>query len=180
MYVAGGAVFTLDGGQLCLSLFTFVFAIGAARMEVAPIRGIDGAGDIAVQYLAVGMSAWGGYGNRAEECFGIGVGGVFEDFVARSDFHDAPEVHHGDVIGDVPDYGEVVSDKEVGEAEFLLEIFEEVQNLRLDGDIERGDGFVGDDDLGVDGECTRDADTLSLATAEFVGVAIGGFGWESD
>ena len=52
-----------------------------------------------------------------------------------------------------------------------LEIVEQVQDLRLDRDVERADRFVADDEVGVERERAGDADALALAAGEFVRVA---------
>jgi hypothetical protein len=55
-----------------------------------------------------------------------------------------------------------VRDEHVREPEVVLEVLEQVQDLRLDRDVERGDGLVADDQLGVDREGACDADALAL------------------
>src|SRR5205814_6059714 len=67
-----------------------------------------------------------------------------------------------------------------GEVEFGLEVVEEVDDLGLDGYVQGGDGFVGDDEFGAEGQGAGDADALALAAGEFVGVAVVVFGVESD
>ena len=49
---------------------------------------------------------------------------------------------------------------------------EQVDDLRLDRDVERRDGLVGDDQLRVQGERAGDADPLALAAGELVRVAV--------
>jgi hypothetical protein len=56
------------------------------------------------------------------------------------------------------------------EVHLAHELREEVEDLRLDGDIEGGDGFVGDDDLGLEGEGAGDGDALALAAGKFMRV----------
>ncbi len=51
-------------------------------------------------------------------------------------------------------------------------IEQQVQYLRLDRDVEGGDGFVGDDEDRLDGQGTGDTDALTLAAGEFVRVAL--------
>ena len=53
----------------------------------------------------------------------------------------------------------------------LLELLEQVDDLRLDRDVERRDRLVGDDEVGVERERARDADALALAARELVRVA---------
>src|SRR5258706_14707154 len=57
-----------------------------------------------------------------------------------------PRVHHYDPRRGLGDYTEIVSDHQYRGADFLLEIHEEVEDLRLNGDIERGCRLVGDDE----------------------------------
>src|SRR3712207_8070985 len=61
---------------------------------------------------------------------------------------------------DVPHDGQVVRDDDVGEAEPLLQLLEQVHDLRLDRDVEGADGLVGDDQLGVQRDGAGDPDAL--------------------
>ena len=51
----------------------------------------------------------------------------------------------------------------IGQAEALLQILHQVEDLRLHRDVERRDGLVRDDEIGLDRERPRDADALALA-----------------
>jgi len=62
--------------------------------------------------------------------------------------------------------------KKIREPKFLLKVLKEVENLRLDRDIERGNWLVAEDELGIERERARNADALPLAAREFVGIAI--------
>ena len=98
--------------------------------------------------------------------------------VARGELHDPAEVHHRDPVRDVADHAEIVRDEEVGEPEPLLEVFEQVDHLGLDGHVERGDRLVADDELGVQRERPGHPDALALAAGELVRVAVGEAGVE--
>ena len=63
---------------------------------------------------------------------------------------------------------EVMRDEEVGQAELVLQILEQIDDLRLHGDVERRDRLVGDDQLGLHRQCTGDADALALPAGELV------------
>ena len=82
-----------------------------------------------------------------------------------------PEVHHRDAVADVLDHRQVVRDEDVGQAELLLQVFEQVDHLRLDRHVERGHRLVADDELGAHRQRARDADALALAAGELVRVA---------
>ena len=58
-----------------------------------------------------------------------------------------PEVHHRDAVGDVLHHREVVRDEEVGEAQAPLQVLQQVDDLRLDRDVERRHRLVADDEL---------------------------------
>jgi hypothetical protein len=64
--------------------------------------------------------------------------------VDRSRLHHAPAVHDHDLVGHVGYHAEVVRDQQHRHVEFLLQILDELQDLRLDGDVERGGGLIGD------------------------------------
>ena len=63
---------------------------------------------------------------------------------------------------------EVVGDEQHREAEFLLQILQQVDDLRLHRDVERADRFVADDQVGIGRERAGDADALALAAGEFM------------
>lgn len=79
---------------------------------------------------------WVGFGDGAEQGLGVGVAGVAVNGVGVGKLDDAAGVHDGDAIGNIFDDGEIVGDENVGEAELLLEVFEEVDDLSADGDVE--------------------------------------------
>ncbi len=91
--------------------------------------------------------------------------------VGRGDFDDLAEVHHRDPVRDVADDGEIVRDEEVGQPELALELLHEVDDLRLDGDVERRDRLVADEKLRVQRERSCNTDALSLAAGELMRVA---------
>lgn len=98
-------------------------------------------------------------------------GGVFDEFAAAED---------EDVIGHLLDDGEVVGNKEQGQAGALAQFAEEVEEARLNRDIEGANGFVADEDLRLYGEGAGDEDTLALATAELGGKAVEAIGGQMD
>ena len=53
----------------------------------------------------------------------------------------------------------------------LLQIGEQVDHLGLNAHVERAHGFVGDDEIGLGSEGTRDADALALPTRKLVRIA---------
>ena len=74
----------------------------------------------------------------------------------------------------------IVGDEQVGEAELLLQVLQQVDHLRLDRHVERRHRLVADDQLGLDGERAGDADALALAAGEFVREAVHVVGLQAD
>ncbi|MCP4804430.1 MAG: agmatine deiminase family protein [Proteobacteria bacterium] len=102
------------------------------------------------------------HGDRAHQRLGVGMLGVVADLGIGPDLDDAAQVHHRDAVADVPDSRQVVRDEQVGEPPVASELLQQVQDLRLDADVERRDGLVADDEARLAGQGPRDADALTL------------------
>ena len=82
------------------------------------------------------------------------------------------EIHHCDAIRDVAHHREVVGDEQVGEAELLLQVVEQVEDLRLDRHVECRHGLVQHDERRVERQGSGDADPLPLTARELVRVPV--------
>jgi len=80
----------------------------------------------------------------------------------------------------VLDDAEIVSDEEIAQTQIRLQILQHVDDLRLNGYVQRGHGFVTDDELGVGGQGAGDADALALTAGELVRVAGGLLAGDAD
>ena len=96
----------------------------------------------------------------------IGMTGVAKERSRGSRLDDAAEIHDGDMIADVPHDPQVVRDEEIGKTAFRLNVLQQVDDLRLDRDVERGDRLVGDDQRRVESEGTGDGKALALPAGE--------------
>ena len=94
---------------------------------------------------------------------GVWVKRVLVEGVDIGLLHNLAEVHDRHPVADVAHHAQVVGDEQVGETELVLQLLEQVDDLRLDGDVEGGDRLVADYELRLDGEGSRDDDTLQLA-----------------
>ncbi len=88
--------------------------------------------------------------------------------ISRRELDDLPEIHHRDPVRDVAHDREVVGDEQRGQPELGLEVLHQVDDLRLDGDVECRDGFVGDQQIRLERERASDPDSLSLSAGEGV------------
>ena len=91
-----------------------------------------------------------------------------EDALRGRQLDDAPAVHHRDALADLAHQPQVVRDEEVREAQPLLQIEQQIHDLRLHRDVERRDRLVADDERRLERERAREADALPLAAAELV------------
>ena len=87
-------------------------------------------------------------------------------------FDDAAEIHHRDAVADVLDHREIVRDEQVSEPHLALQVDHQVQDLRLDRDVERRHRLVADDQLRLERERAGDADALALAAGELVRIVV--------
>ena len=75
---------------------------------------------------------------------------------------------------------EIMRDEEIGEAEALLQIDQEVDDLRLDVDVERRNRLIGDDEVRPHRQRARNRDALALPAGELMRIALGRFRAEPD
>jgi hypothetical protein len=64
-----------------------------------------------------------------------------------------------------------VRNEEVRQAEGGLQVLQEIEDLRLDGDVEGRHRLVAEEHPGLQGECPRDAEPLPLSAREGMRVA---------
>ena len=150
-----------------------VDAVQAARLEGASrwklSDGRDGAFDGRERKSAVGLEC----GNRAQQALRVGMTGGVKNIRLRAELDQAAGVHDRDAIGYVRDDGEIVRDEEHRQSEFMAEVVEQVEDLLLDSDVERGGGFVGDEQLRAVDNGHGDHDALAHASGELVRITAG-------
>ena len=91
-----------------------------------------------------------------------------EQRLGLADLDQPAEIHHPDAGRHEAHHREIVGDQEIGEAEPVLQITHQVEDLRLDRDVEGRGRLVADDEIGVGGDRARNRDPLALAAGEFV------------
>src|SRR5882757_2386203 len=144
----------------------------AASDQPAGIRRVDRARDLALQPQSLALHAPLRDRRSREQRTRVGMPGIAEDALRRSDLDDAAQIHHRDTVGDVLDDLQVVADEEIGQVQPALQIEQEIEDLAAHRDIERGGRFVEDDDVRRDRDGAGDADALALAAAQLVRVAL--------
>ncbi len=142
--------------------------VRAAGVEVAARRRVGGAGDLALELDVAHARARVGDGHGGHQRGGVRVPGRPIELLRGSHLHELAHVHHGDAVADVPDHPQVVRHEDVREAQAVLQIEQQVQDLRLHGHVERRHRLVGDDEPRIHRQGAGDPDALALAAAEGV------------
>ncbi len=83
-------------------------------------------------------------GNAADQPARVGMQRIVEDCVGAAFLDDAAGIHDRDPVRHFGDGAHVVRDQHDGDAEFLLDVAHQVEDLRLHGDVERRRRLVGD------------------------------------
>ena len=92
--------------------------------------------------------------------------GRVEDVGSRTLFDRDTALHDDRRVGDLAHDGQVVADQDVADPGRRADVGEQVQDLRLDRDVEGGDGLVQQQDARLGGEGAGDRDPLALAARE--------------
>src|SRR5690242_16696335 len=114
----------------------------AAGMKTASLGRIDRAWHVAFEDHGSADSVWVGGRHRREQSLGVGMPRACEDLTLRRHLDNLAQIHHRNAVSDVLDDRQIMTDEEQREAELPLQILQQVDDLRLDRDVERGDRFV--------------------------------------
>ena len=95
-----------------------------------------------------------------------------EQLSRRRFLHDPTGVHRQHPVGHLGDHAEIVGDEHDRRAVLTLEAGEQVEELGLHGDVERGRRLVGDEQLGAQGQRHRQHDPLTHPAGELVRVVV--------
>jgi len=157
--------------QLGEHLTALVDGDGAAWVEYASGWRVQGARDLTGQQdsFPLGVDNRVRYRYRGQEGLGIRMDGVDVNLIPVRHLHDVAQVHHADTVADVTDYGQVVGDEEVGKVELILKVFQEVNDLGLNGHVKSGDRLIGNDKFRAHRQCPGHSDSLTLSAAKLMG-----------
>ena len=109
---------------------------------------------------------------RAEQRLRVRVLRVVEQVERRALLDDPAGVHDDDVVGRLRDDAHVVGDDDHRHLVLVAEVLEQVEHLRLHGDVERGRRLVRDQELRVARERDRDHHALAHAAGEAVRIVV--------
>ena len=114
--------------------------------------------------------------DRSEQALRVRVRGCREDLCGRPLLDDLSPVHHDNAVGEVGNDAHVVRDEDDRGAEPVPQVPQELEDRRLDGDVEGRGRLVGDDHLRLARDRNGDHDTLLLPAGQQVRVGVGASG----
>ena len=98
---------------------------------------------------------------------------MLEDLPATRQLRHLAQVHHGNTRADVLDDAQVVRDEQIGQPQLLLQVHQNVEDLRLHRDVQRRDRLIRHDKLRIQSQRARNTDALALPTGELVWITFG-------
>ncbi len=110
--------------------------------------------------------------DRAEQAPGVGMQRIAEHRARRALLDHAAGVHHEDPVGDPRDHAHVVRDQHDRSAGLRAPGLDQLEDLRLDRDVQRRRRLVGDQHPRAAGERHRDHHALAHAARELVRVVV--------
>ena len=107
-----------------------------------------------------------------DQAAGVGVDGRLEELLGRRDLDQFAGAHHTDPIGETAYQRQVMADQEHRHADAPLKVVEQLDDLALDGHVERGRGLIGHQQRRLTGERHRNHRALALPARELVRIAV--------
>ncbi|CUK21701.1 Uncharacterised protein [Achromobacter sp. 2789STDY5608615] len=103
---------------------------------------------------------------------GVGMLRPREDFVGTALLDLVAAVHDQHPVGHFGHHAHVVGDEDHAHVHFFLQLTDQLQDLGLDGDVQRRGGLVGDQQLRLAGQRHGDHDALAHAAGQLVRIAV--------
>ena len=143
--------------------------VRAARMEVAARRRIDRARHIPREDHPLAPPRAGLRDrHRRQQRLGVRMQRHLEQAGLVGGLDDAAQIHHRHAVADVLHHRQIVRDEQIGQLELVLQVHQQIDDLRLDRHVQRRHRLVADDQLRTQRQRAGDADALALAAGELV------------
>src|SRR3954469_17832239 len=94
--------------------------------------------------------------------------GIGEYALSRPEFHDPAEIHDGNAIAQETSDAQIVSDENNADIDVTVNRLQEIEDLSPNRDVELGNGFVRDDQLGANPQYPRDGNPLQLSSRQLM------------
>ena len=110
--------------------------------------------------------------NGIEKSHCVRVLGMIENVVGGALFDDLARIHHDHALANFGHDTEIVSDHDDRRAEIAIEPVHQIENLSLNGHIERGCRLVGDQHSRIAGQRDGDHHALSHSAGELMRIGV--------
>ena len=128
----------------------------AARRQVSRIRRASGNG---VEALFAHVLVR----ERAQKAARVRHSGPAKQLGSRPVLDDAAGIHDIKAVPDLGDDPEIMADEQHTHPDFVAKTADQIENLRLDGHVERSRRLVRNEELRIRGDCASDHDALAHA-----------------
>ncbi|SPT41531.1 Uncharacterised protein [Achromobacter denitrificans] len=98
----------------------------------------------------------------------VGMARRGEDIFNRAFLDNLPGIHHRHLLRNARHHAQVMGDQHHRDAQLGLQVGQQAQNLRLDGDVQRGAGLVGDQQFRAAHQRHRNHHALAQAARQLV------------
>ena len=101
--------------------------------------------------------------------------GIVVDFFGSTDLHDLTGIHDGHTVCGTGHHAQIVGNQNSRRSQLHLNLLQKIQDLRLNGHIQRRGGFIRQQDFGIG--CQRNGHDASLAhtAGEIIGIQLVSF-----
>src|SRR5450830_101159 len=96
---------------------------------------------------------------------------VVEQFIVLSSLDDLAKVHDRNAVRHVTYNSKVMGNEEIRQVQPLLQLLEQVDDLRLNRHVQGRDGLIQDKQFWIDNKRAGNPDTLTLTTGELMRIA---------
>ena len=114
---------------------------------------MDGAGNLVIQLRRWRTPPRLDDRHRCQQLAGVFMLRVFKNLRARADFNDTPQIHYGDTVANPLDHRHIMTDEQEGKPFVALQVNQQIDDLRLYGNVQRRYRFVGNDERRFAGQC---------------------------
>ena len=149
-----------------------VKGMGAAVAKGAGVGGGVQDGGLPLDHLQPRGALAGERGNGFQQGTGIGVLRLGKQVLDGGLFHHLPAIHDHHTVGDGGNHAKVMGDPDDRHAQLLAQLFDQFQNLRLNGHIKGGGRFIGNQHIGVARQRNRDHHALAHTAGKLMGIVV--------